>query len=337
MGMMIDGRWMNEVDRTMQGPGFVRASDGFDCALDEETIDRVEAGRRRYVLVASKSCPWSHRVVLVRALKGLQDRVPLHVAEGPRVEGYGLRLIGPLGKVNGAVPQHLHQLYRRSDPGYTGRATVPLLWDRGEHRILSNNSARLMRSLDRLEAGFVPAPEDLRARIDGLNADLYRGLGNAVYRAGLAQAQSAYDEAVGAVFDTLDRLETRLAESRFLLGPCLTESDLMAFAALVRFDAVYATHFRCSRRRLADYPHLWGYARDLYLLPGIAATVDFEAILEGYYRNDGDHNPHAIVAERPQADWDAPHGRERFGPALVRSRNSGRMPLAEVVGAIVER
>ncbi|NND92651.1 MAG: glutathione-dependent reductase, partial [Granulosicoccus sp.] len=209
-------------------------------------------------------------------------------------------------------------LYTESHPGFTGRVTVPLLWDDSNSLIVSNDSALIMRALDRIDQRrFSLVPGHLVDRIDSLNAYIHTGLANAVYRAGLAQAQSAHDEAIADVFATLAALEKRLSRSRYLLGDAMCEADLRLFATLVRFDAVYVTHFRCTRHRLTDYPNLWAYARDIYAWPGVYATVSFDAILDGYYRNDGWHNPHGIIPERPAADWTIPSGRSRVGPACL--------------------
>lgn len=308
MGMLIEGRWDDEADRTMVDGRYVRAGSTFDGPIDAAVIDAIAAGAGRHVLVASSSCPWSHRTTLVRAVLGLTDRLPLHVAGGPRVEGYGLLADGPLNAGRAAPLRHMHQLYTLTDPGYTGRVTVPVLWDAAEERIVSNDSAAIMRALGSIASqdGLVLVPADLEPEIDALNDQIHHGLANAVYEAGKAQAQEAYSEAVDRVFATLAMLESRLSDRRFLFGEALTETDLRLFATLVRFDAVYATHFRCTRHRLTDYARLWAYARAIYSWPGVAETVDFDAILDGYYANDGVHNPFGIIAERPAVDWSLP-------------------------------
>lgn len=319
MGMMINGEWSPNTDRFLQDGAFVRESSGFDNDPSFPPSASGPLPPDRYILVASMSCPWSHRVLLARTLLGLQCSLPLCRAVEPRVEGYGLADC-PLLEEGGEVsPRHLHQLYSRSDPGYTGRATVPLIWDRSEGRIGSNSSMRILRGLATVGGrdGVHLAPDHLIGAIGGMNARIFEGLANAVYRAGLARRQSAYDAAVDDVFATLDWLEAHLAGNRYLLGTLISEADLCLFPTLVRFDAVYATHFRCTRRRLVDYPALWAYAREIFSWPGVAATVDFPSIQEGYFLNDGDHNPHAIVSALPDVDWTEPHGRERLGPAEI--------------------
>ncbi|MBO6637375.1 MAG: glutathione S-transferase C-terminal domain-containing protein [Roseitalea sp.] len=308
MGMLIEGRWDDEADRTMVDGRYMRAGSTFDGPIDAAVTDAIAAGAGRHVLVASNSCPWSHRTTLVRAVTGLADRLPLHIAGGPRVEGYGLLAEGPLNAGREAPLRHMHQLYTLTDPAYTGRVTVPVLWDANEERIVSNDSATIMRALGSIASddGLVLVPAGLESEIDALNETIHHGLANAVYEAGKAQAQDAYDEAVGRVFATLSMLDKRLTDRRYLFGDALTETDLRLFATLVRFDAVYATHFRCTRHRLTDCANLWPYARTIHHLPGVAETVDFDAILYGYYANDGVHNPFGIVAERPAVDWSAP-------------------------------
>lgn len=326
MGMLIDGRWSDE-DRAIRAGAFVRGASRYAQDISPETVAAIGREPGRFHLIASVSCPWSHRTILVRALKGLAGVLPLRVAGGTRHEGYPVDGGAPW-QVPGAgrTAVHVHELYAMSDPAYTGRATVPILWDGATGRIISNASAKIMRALDavvppRKTADFTLVPEHLGCRIDALNAQIHDRLANGVYRAGLAQCQSAYDDAVSDVFGMLDLLEVRLAESRYLFGNLISETDWHLFAVLVRFDAVYSTHFRCTRRRLVDYPNLWAYARDLFGWPGVAGTVDFTAIRDGYYLNDGDHNPHGILAEAPETDWHAPHGRSALGPARKAWRN----------------
>ena len=320
MGMLINGRW-EDTDRTIVDGRFTRPASAYAGSLDEVAA-RLRAEPGRYHLIASMSCPWSHRTLLVRALKQLQDCVPLQIAGGARVEGYAVA-----GGAQWPVPgsrrriRHLHQLYALSDSGHSGRATVPVLWDSHANRIASNESAQIMRAFDAADASragaFTLVPPRLRGRIDALNACMHADLSNAVYRAGFAQRQDVHDEAVARVFATLEQLEQRLGNGRYLFGQTITEADWRLFPTLVRFDAVYHGHFKCSRRRLVDLPNLWAYARDLHAWRGIAATVDLAAIRTGYYLHDRDINPSGIVAGAPDADWSAAHGRERFGPARI--------------------
>ncbi|MEP4195741.1 MAG: glutathione S-transferase C-terminal domain-containing protein [Aliishimia sp.] len=315
MGMLIDGVWCHDTDRFIQDGTFARETSELSNPTPGVVADRLRAGDTDVALIVSQSCPWCHRATLVRALKGLDD-VPLVVAVGTKDEGYA---VADLNKADtGDIPyQHVHQFYSASERGFTGRATVPLLWDRNNRSVLCNSSAIIARAFDQLGLGWRLAPETMTAQIDGLNTRIYDGLANAVYRAGFATAQKAHAEAVADVFATLDWLETLLAQRRCLMGNQITEADLFLFATLVRFDSVYVPLFRCTRRRLSDYPALWAYARDLYAWPGIAGTFDFDANLRGYFLNDTDTNPYGIVPELPNVDWTQPHGRDRLGPLTV--------------------
>ncbi|MEM1044580.1 MAG: glutathione S-transferase C-terminal domain-containing protein [Pseudomonadota bacterium] len=310
MGMLIDGMWCGDADRYMRDGTFERERSTLPNRSAPEIAACAKAGTR-LVLITSQSCPWSHRTMLVRGLKGLSD-IGLVVAGGPRLQGYALP------EDEAVIPaRHVHQLYTATDPKHTGRATVPLLWNVDAGRILSNNSAILARALDLLGDHWRLAPDVQVAKIDAVNARIYDGLANAVYRAGFATAQGAYTAAVADVFSTLDWLDSHLANRRCLFGHQITEADLFLFATLVRFDAVYTSLFRCTRRRLVDYPALWAYARDIYSWPGIAETIDFEANLKGYFLNDTDNNPHGIVPELPEFDWSERHGREGLGSLTV--------------------
>lgn len=325
MGMLIEGRWTEE-DRNIEKGAYIRPRSVYDQVLAADVLEALRAEPGRFHLIASLSCPWSHRTLIARRLKGLKQAVPLQVAGGARVQGYAVNG-GNLWSVPGTDARiaHIHQLYTLSEPEYTGRVTVPVLWDSRTRRIACNESAKMMRAFDTVPPSddaldFTLVPESLRDEIDGLNARVHQELSNAVYRAGFARKQSAYDEAVEQVFAMLDELEGRLSGQRYLFGATITETDWRLFPTLVRFDAVYHVLFRCSRRRLVDYPNLWAYARDLYAWRGIAETVDFTAIRAGYYLNDGDNNPFRIVADAPDIDWRTPHGREALGPARVAPR-----------------
>ncbi|WP_299610373.1 glutathione S-transferase C-terminal domain-containing protein [uncultured Tateyamaria sp.] len=314
MGMLIDGIWRHEIDRYMRDGAFEREA----STLPDHAVCDIAARLRdntRLALIVSQSCPWSHRTTLVRALRGLHE-VEVVVAGGPRVEGYAVRGFNETAPGDAPI-RHVHQLYSATDPAFTGRATVPLLWDVQARTILSNSSATIARGLDRVGGDWRLAPDPMASDIDALNAQIYEGLANAVYRAGFATEQDAHAKAVRDVFATLDWLETLLADRRCLFGHQITEADLFLFATLIRFDSVYASLFRCTRRRLVDYPVLWAYARDVFAWPGIAGTFDFDANLRGYFQNDGDNNPHGIVPELPDLDWTKPHGRDPLGSLMV--------------------
>ena len=310
MGMLIDGEWCADADRYMRDGAFEREPSKLPDPALSEIVQRL-CGNGRFILVAALSCPWSHRTTLVRALKNLRG-IPVITACGPRTEGYALE------KNNlGLSARHVHELYSETDPAYSGRATVPLVWDLQSRTILSNSSATIARAFDILADRWQLAPTPQAAHIDAINARIYDGLTNAVYRAGFATAQHAYESAVADVFETLDWLEKRLRNQRCLFGNQITEADLFLFASLVRFDAVYAPLFRCTRRRLTDYAAIWAYARDVYSWPRISETIDFRANLTGYFQNDTDNNPHGIVPELPDVNWREPHGRGGFGALSV--------------------
>lgn len=324
MGMIINGQWCEDDEGEMRDGAYVRARSALRRQITRANIAELSSGKRTPILVASASCPWSHAVVLLRAIKQLETILPLQMAVGPRVEGYALQRKGPLTTIGGQELAHVHQLYTYGEAAFTVKSTVPLLWDTRHDQVISNDSSKILRALDQIDTpdGSTLIPAHLRAPIDLLNNKIREGLDNAVYRAGLAQVQHAYDDAVTQVFATLDGLDDRLKDQRLLFGTLLMEADIRLFATLVRFDTVYATHFRCTRSRLTDYRNIWAYTRDLYQLKPFSNTVDFDAILAGYYLNDGDHNPFDIIAEHPLNDWDEPSNRERLGPLQIWSREN---------------
>jgi glutathionyl-hydroquinone reductase len=273
----------------------------------------------RYHLYVSLACPWAHRSIIVRRLLGLEEVVTMSVVDPIRDErGWAFREgpgHGP-DPVNGF--RFLSEAYHRTDPDFTGRYTVPCLWDRETGRLVSNNYPDITIDLETQFAAFhrpgAPDlyPEPLRGRIDAVNEEVYRDVNDGVYRAGFATTQEAYGEAVHALFAALDRLEQRLSDRRYLLGARLTEADIRLFTTLVRFDVVYHYHFKCNLRRLIDYPNLWAYGRDLFQQPGFGDTTDFDHIRRHYYMTHDRLNPTRIVPEGPILDWGAPHGRERL-------------------------
>ncbi len=325
MGMVIQGQWRHD-DETVFDGAFIRPESVFDAVPAANIAAQLQADPARYLVIGSNTCPWAHRVMLVRSLKGLIGQVPLHIAFGPRRQGYAL---------NGGRPWpipgtdshilHLHELYTLSERDYTGRSTVPVLWDSATRQIVSNESATLMRALDAIphpdpDADFTLVPAPLQSNIDNLNAEIYHKLSNGVYRAAFAEKQLAYDAAVNDVFNTLDSLESRLMNRRLLFGSILTESDLRLFTTLFRFDSVYYLQHFTSLRRLTDYPNLWAYARDLYSWRGIGSVLSHDAMHAAEYANAA----HGIVPVAPQADWKASHDREKFGPAAVALRTGAK-------------
>ncbi|HKL61937.1 MAG TPA: glutathione S-transferase family protein, partial [Woeseiaceae bacterium] len=262
------------------------------------------------------ACPWAHRALIVRALKGLEAMLPVSVVHWYMAEHGWTFEPGP-----GVVPDPIHnverlyQLYQKADPTFTGRVTVPVLWDRKLDTIVNNESSEIIRMLNSAfdHLGAEPGdyyPEPLREEIDAVNERVYHTLNNGVYKSGFATTQEAYEEAVHPLFETLDWLEERLAASRWLVGGTLTEADIRLFTTLVRFDPVYHGHFKCNIRQLADYPSLWGFTRDLYQRPKVRETVNFGHIRKHYYQSHDTINPTRIVPAGPELDFDAPHGRE---------------------------
>lgn len=308
MGMLVNGAWV-DADKHLVNGEFRRETRQVAKPLCLEPTP-ADMAQPRYWLIVSRSCPWSHGTTIVRSIRTLESHVGLQVTTGPRVQGYA---------ANGGLPWrvpgtdrsivHLHELYTMSDPAYTGRSTIPVLWDARDGRIVSNDSLAIIRGLNDLARGLGRGPdlvpEDLKTDINDLNARLYEQLGNAVYQAGFAEIQAAYDEAVERVFGMLDELEDRLSERKHLFGDRLTEADCRLFPTLVRFDNVYHVLHRCTRKRLTDYPALWTYARRVFAWPGVSDTVDFDEIMRGSYLNDTANNPHGIVPVVPALDWDA--------------------------------
>jgi putative glutathione S-transferase len=278
---------------------------------DGSTAYPAEAGR--YHLYISWACPWAHRTVIGRILKGLEDAIGMSVVD-PIRDDRSWRFTGGeyTDPVNGF--DFLSEAYDATEPSYEGRYSVPVLWDKETERIVNNESADILRmfstSFGDLASRDVDLfPEPHRAQIDVLNRHTYKTLNNAVYVAGFSTDQQVYERVVVRMFETLDDLDARLADSRFLFGDEPVETDWRLFTTLLRFDAVYAIHFKCSLRRIVDYPNLWPYARDLYQHPRIAETVRFDEIRRHYYGTHPMINPTRIVALRPDEDWGAPHGR----------------------------
>ncbi|MFD2206561.1 glutathione S-transferase C-terminal domain-containing protein [Kiloniella antarctica] len=321
MGMLINGKWSDE-DRIIVNDSYVRQTSVFSQTISDETINKIIEFPDRYVLIGSNSCQWSHRVMICRELKGLNEYIPLHIAHGPRNQGYAVN-----GGAHWRVPgstiniRHLHQLYSHSDVTFTGRSTVPILWDSFDQKVISNESAQIMKAFDKAgdqinertisatKTSVTLYPPNLKESMSLLDDNIYNGLSNGVYKAGFAQSQEAYNQAVIQVFNTLDDLEARLSKTRYLFGSSITASDLKLFTTLLRFDLVYYTLHRCSKKRIVDYPNLWGYARDLYAQERISFTVDFETILQTSFQNDTVNNPYNITPISPEMNWELPHNR----------------------------
>ncbi len=313
-GYLEGGLWHpGWYDTHASGGRFVRHAAAFRGQVRGDGGGDFPAQAGRYHLYVSLACPWAHRVVIMRALKQLEGVVSLSVVE-PVMGDEGWRFSAALpDAVNGFA--HLHQAYTASRPDYAGRVTVPVLWDKASGRIVNNESAEIVRMLDAEFCAFTPVasdyyPEALRPEIDALNAEIYENVNNGVYRCGFASTQEAYEEAFDRLFACLDRLEARLAKSRYLVGDRITEADWRLFTTLVRFDAVYHGHFKCNRQRLVDFPNLWAYTRELCQVPGVASTVDLGHIKRHYYMSHPHINPARIVPKGPAIDFLAPHERD---------------------------
>jgi len=312
MGLLVDGVWHDQwYDTKKSGGAFVRQDSAYRHQITGDGSSGFKAEPGRYHLYVSLACPWAHRTLVYRKLKRLEDFITVTVVDTLMLE-QGWTFGDTPDALTGA--RFLHQVYTTANPSYSGRVTVPVLWDKRQRTIVNNESAEIIRMLDHAFDGLADAtpelyPAALADEIDALNARIYETVNNGVYKAGFATAQAAYEAAVRPLFETLDWLEDRLASRRFLTGARFTEADWRLFTTLMRFDAVYYGHFKCNLRHLWDYPNLWGYARDLYQTPGIAETVSLDQIKHHYYMSQRAVNPSQIVPLGPPLDFSTPHGR----------------------------
>lgn len=330
MGLLIDGEWRDQWYDTKKTKGrFVRKDSAFRSWVTPDGSPgpsgdggfAAEAGR--YHLYVSLACPWAHRTLIFRKLKKLERLIDVSIVhhfmgdEGWTFEtddaATGDRLFGST---------RMHQIYTRARSDYTGRVTVPVLWDTKTGTIVSNESSEIIRMFNTAFNALTGDrqdfyPEAQRDEIDAVNARIYDTLNNGVYKSGFATTQDAYEEAVTPLFETLDWLEERLSRQRYLVGDRITEADWRLFTTLVRFDPVYVGHFKCNIRRIADYPNLWAYTRELYQVPGIAETVNMHHIKAHYYGSHESINPTRIVPKGPDIDFSGPHGRDRLSAAAA--------------------
>ena len=322
MGRMIDGEWKTTKEFADEDGTFRRDDTTFrnwltaDGSAGPTGEGGFPAESGRYHLYVSYACPWAHRTLAFRKLKGLEDHIGVSVVHPEMLEeGWTFRT-----DFDGATGDdlygldYLREIYLKADDNYTGKVTVPVLWDKERETIVSNESADIIRMLNTAFDGITGNtddywPEDLRGPIEPVNERIYDTLNNGVYKSGFATSQDAYDAAVHPLFDTLDWLEERLGEHRYLMGDRLTEADWRLWTTLVRFDKVYHTHFKCNRNYLRDYPNLWGFTRELYQMPGIAETVNLDHIVRHYHYSHESVNPNRIIPINPVLDFDAPHGR----------------------------
>ncbi len=324
MGLLVNGAWQEDISRTANGR-FVRPTTAYhnfitpdgSAGPSGEGGFAAEAGR--YHLYVSLACPWAHRTLIFRALKKFDDVISVSLAE-PLYGKTGWKFDAGRGgtpdTVNGKAT--LAEIYLLADPHYTGRVSVPVLWDKKQHTIVNNESSEIIRMLNSAFDAFTDVrtdyyPAALRVEIDRINDLVYPNINNGVYRAGFATSQEAYEEAARGVFAAFDELEARLSRQRYLAGRQVTEADWRLFTTLVRFDSVYHGHFKCNLRRLVDYPNLWNYTRDLYAAPRVAETVSIAQIKTHYYGSQRQVNPTGIVPIGPEIDFTAPHDRGRFG------------------------
>lgn len=324
MGLLVDGQWHDKwYDTSQSGGRFERSEAQFrnwvtaDGSAGETGKGGFKAESGRYHLYVSYACPWAHRTLIFRKLKGLEEHISVSaVAPEMLSNGWEFRpgtdLADPLFN-----QRFLHEIYTKAAADYSGRVTVPILWDKQKNTIVSNESADIIRMLNSAFNEITGNsldfyPEQLHSDIDAINDFVYDNVNNGVYKAGFATTQSAYEEAFDALFKALDALEQKLAGRRYLVGTHLTEADWRLFTTLVRFDAVYVGHFKCNQKRIVDYPNLWNFVRELYQVPGVAETVRMDHIKTHYYVSHDMINPTGVVPKGPELDFTAPHDRRKL-------------------------
>jgi len=325
MGLLIEGKWHTDWYDTKSSNGrFVRKDVQFrhwvtkNGSAGPTGVDGFKAEPNRYHLYVSLACPWAHRTIIYRKLKGLEDMISMSVVNAFMGDS-GWTFKSGEDVVSDPIMNatYLHEIYTAAQADYTGRVTVPILWDKHTNTIVSNESSEIIRMFNSAfdDVGALPGnflPAELLVEIDDLNKLIYPTINNGVYRAGFATTQDAYNEAVVEIFDTLDQLEERLSNNRYLTGNTITEADWRLFTTLVRFDCVYVGHFKCNLRRIVDYPNIWGYLRDIYQVPGIAETVSMDHIKAHYYSSHETINPSLITPKGPIINFNAPHDRQKL-------------------------
>ncbi|MDE0113300.1 MAG: glutathione S-transferase family protein [Albidovulum sp.] len=323
MGHLENGKWItDQLPRTSAEGRFLRPASVFRNWITEQGsqgpsgIGGYKAESGRYHLYVSLACPWAHRTLILRVLKRLEEHISVDIVHPDMLgDGWTFKSDGVAAKGDSLYDsEFLRDIYVRSEPRANGRATVPVLWDRETETIVSNESSEIIRMFNTAFNGITGDNLDLwpvenRGQIEEFNERIYRTVNNGVYKAGFATSQAAYEEAANGLFDSFDWLERTLSNSRYLVNDELTEADWRLFTTLVRFDKVYATHFKCNRSRLVDYPNLWAYARELYQVPGVSETVNFHHIVRHYYFSHANLNPTRIIPIGPVADWNEFHGR----------------------------
>ncbi len=322
MGLLVNGVWTDQWYDTKSTKGRFERSEAqmrnwitADGAPGPSGGGGFKAEAGRYHLYVSLACPWAHRTLIFRKLKGLEAMIDVSVVHWHMADN-GWTFGEDEGATGDLLYQsdYMHQIYTRAHPTYSGRVTVPVLWDKEQQTIVSNESSEIIRMFNSAFDGIGAAegdyyPEAKKAAIDEINAEIYDHVNNGVYKSGFATTQEAYEDAVFPLFQTLDKLERRLADQRYLVGDHVTEADWRLFTTLVRFDPVYVGHFKCNLKRIADYPNLFAYTRELYQWPGVVETVDFHHIKNHYYGSHKSINPTQIVPKGPRIDWTSPHQR----------------------------
>ncbi|XDA99167.1 glutathione S-transferase family protein [Sulfitobacter sp. LCG007] len=323
MGLLVDGVWKDKwYDTSESGGKFERDEAKFrnwvtaDGGAGPSGEGGFAAESGRYHLYVSFACPWAHRTLIFRAIKGLEQHIGLSVVHPDMLENgwsFGRDFEGATGDTQFGLP-YARDIYTKAKSDFTGRVTVPILWDKTRGTIVSNESAEIIRMFNSAFDGITGNdldfwPRDLREKIEPVNARIYDTLNNGVYKCGFATTQDAYDEAVHPLFETMDWLEAHLGENRYLMGDRITEADWRLLTTLLRFDKVYYHHFKCNHARLVDYPNLWAYTRELYQVPGVAETTHFDHIVRHYHYSHDTVNPHRIVPICPDPDFMAPHHR----------------------------
>ena len=326
MGLLVEGKWQDQwYDTEATGGRFQRDLSRFrswvtvDGSAGPSGSAGFKAEPNRYHLYVSLACPWAHRTLIFRKLKGLEDMISVSAVH-PLMHENGWTFQDGPGVIADPIfnADYMYQIYTAAQSDYTGRVTVPVLWDKKNNIIVSNESSEIIRMFNSAfdevgankDVNFLP--EDLRGKIDELNDFIYPNINNGVYKSGFATTQEAYDEAVVDLFKALDTIEARLENNRYLTGDSITEADWRLFTTLIRFDPVYVGHFKCNIRRIVDYPNLWGYTRDLYQVPGVAETVNMDHIKSHYYGSHDTINPTLIVPRGPDIDFMSAHGREKL-------------------------
>lgn len=323
LGILKDGKWISERDQEDEKGRFVRPSTTFRDKITADGSSGLKAEAGRYHLYICWACPWAHRTAIMRSLKGLEDVIGLSVV-APEIKENSWEFSDDSDTIPDTVnhTRYLWEVYLKADPNYSGRVTVPVLWDKQTNTIVNNESREIIRMFDtefealaKNKVNFYP--KELQGEIDKTIDAIYQPINNGVYRAGFATQQEAYDEAVTELFENLDRWESVLSKQRYLCGNQITEADWCMFTTLLRFDPVYYVHFKCNIHRIFDYSNLWNYLLDLYQQPGVKATCNLDHIKRHYYKSHPNVNPSRIVPKGPMIDLDAAHNRSRIGTAVA--------------------